>query len=62
VWYNVDVIAVSEILKLSVSVHFGSEDWINHSPTVTVIQAVSKRSVSLLFSVNKCVFLWAIAC
>ena len=33
-----------------------------HSPTVTVIQAVSKRNVSLLFSVNKCVFLWIIAC
>lgn len=61
-WWNVDVIAVSEIHKLSVIVHFGSEDWMTHSPAVKVIQAVSERNVSLLFSVNKCIFLWAIAC
>lgn len=47
-WWNVDVIAVSEICKLPVSVHFGSEDWMTHSPTVKVIQAVSERNVSLL--------------
>ena len=32
------------------------------SPTVTVIQAVSKRNVALLFNVNKRVSLRAIAC
>jgi len=56
VQWNVDVIAVSEIHKLSVIVHFGSEVQMTHSPTVIVVQAVSKRNVSLLFRVNKCLF------